>query len=758
MDDLFASSDEDGEQSLNINEDYAKSYNRFREKEVFQKLKDKYGEDVANQKMDQVEDDSDDETSEDESAEELTEDVEKDFFRTLSCLKSKDPRIYDGKTSFFSAKSSVEKPKKKKEKPMFLGDLERKVMTEKGGRYEEMDEFKPEVVTHQQELEEIKKSFKQNVSSDDDDDDEDAANDLLKKKMKTKEDIKKEESDYRKWLSGQKADLEEDPSAKNELKPLRDFWNNDQLDENEKFLRDFILNKGFKQNNETVEDSDESEDLSEDERMLKEQEEFEHKYNFRFEEPDQEFIKRYPRTIQDSMRQKETKRQKQRLEVKQRKEKEKERKREEIKQLKAMKRKEIMAKLDKLKKIAGSDDLSLNENDLEEDFDPEKYDKRMSEIFQNYDAVNAEGSEMEKPEFSDLESDLEEELEVENWDEWDGNNREVENSENDKSANLGETSRNQLKQEMIQATRKNSKKKSKFAEVLERKRPLFDPEDKTFEEYLDEYYGLEFEDLIGDLPCRFKYRKVVENDFGLSTDEVLAAPDRELNAWCSLRKTCQYRSEMEEKKEQMIYKSKGNNFDLKKKVLPSLFEEKQEESLQEEQEKKSSKSKKRRKKKKKGEVDHTESESTETQMAKKRKHSDGESTETQMKKKKKQTDGESTEIKIKKKKHSDGETTETQMKKKQTDGESTEIQTETKGNVESQSESTNKKKKRRKKKKDSSSIVPPLKKKKSCVLAENKSKSKVNAEYSMSDERLKAYGLNPKKLKKKIINSKMNKK
>ena len=32
---------------------------RFREKEVFQKLKDKYGEDVANQKMDQVEDDSD---------------------------------------------------------------------------------------------------------------------------------------------------------------------------------------------------------------------------------------------------------------------------------------------------------------------------------------------------------------------------------------------------------------------------------------------------------------------------------------------------------------------------------------------------------------------------------------------------------------------------------------------------------------------------------------------------------------------------
>ena len=30
----------------------------------------------------------------------------------------------------------------------------------------------------------------------------------------------------------------------------------------------------------------------------------------------------------------------------------------------------------------GSEDLGLNEDDLEEDFDPDKYDKRMKEIFQ----------------------------------------------------------------------------------------------------------------------------------------------------------------------------------------------------------------------------------------------------------------------------------------------------------------------------------------------------------------------------------------
>lgn len=144
------------------------------------------------------------------------------------------------------------------------------------------------------------------------------------------------------------------------LKPLRDFWSNPNLDSNEKFLRDYILNNKYLDNEYTGPDEDDEhivhdsdENLSEDEKNIVEQEEFEHKYNFRFEEPDQEFIKRYPRTLENSLRRKDTRRAQKRAEVKKRKEEEKLRKKEELKQLKALKRKEIEEKIEKLKEITG---------------------------------------------------------------------------------------------------------------------------------------------------------------------------------------------------------------------------------------------------------------------------------------------------------------------------------------------------------------------------------------------------------------------
>ena len=54
--------------------------------------------------MSQLEGESESSSSEeeDEEAEAFTPQVEKDFLRTLSLIKSKDPSIYDSKVMFFS--------------------------------------------------------------------------------------------------------------------------------------------------------------------------------------------------------------------------------------------------------------------------------------------------------------------------------------------------------------------------------------------------------------------------------------------------------------------------------------------------------------------------------------------------------------------------------------------------------------------------------------------------------------------------------
>ena len=78
-----------------------------------------------------------------------------------------------------------------------------------------------------------------------------------------------------------------------------------------------------------------------------------------------------------------------------------------------------------MRKITGNDELAFKDEDLEEDFDPDKYDQRMAEVFEQYDNAPFQPEDEEKPVFSDMDSDLE----PDNWDEYGDDEDEQENQE-----------------------------------------------------------------------------------------------------------------------------------------------------------------------------------------------------------------------------------------------------------------------------------------------------------------------------------------
>ncbi|CAI2340168.1 unnamed protein product [Caenorhabditis sp. 36 PRJEB53466] len=629
--------DEEGEKangSLEINKGYAQKYDNWRRLEEMQKIKDKYGD---------VGGDEDDSSSESEP--EWTDQHEEAFLKTLGALKSGDSTAFKNGKSFFNeisengSSSNAKKQKgAKKNVKMTIKDYERKLVLEKGGQIDESDEEEEVQKTRQngyyEEQEEIRKSLAAAINDDVDDD----GDDFLTERKKTSKEQEEEDHDFYQWMKG--AEGKADKVKAKELRHLKKFWKDDQnLDESEKFLRDYLLNKDYEPGeNEENPTYDEIVALEEDEKELDKNRKYEHKYNFRFEDPDQEFIKQYPRTVAESMRSDDSARKDKRHEREDRKKREKDERKKELAELKKMKRSEIEQKLGKLRKAAGVN-IPITLDELNADFDPKEFDKKMQSIFNDeYYGIeeNVQEDDDEKPVFSDIDdSDYEDydnmdvnELKTEEGQEDVAEKYEDEEDEEDDDEDSTEQPKTKKpamkngKFDMVAAAQKAmskdkdaSRRKTKrnvLKEALAKKKPLFNPKEKTFEEYFNEYYALDYEDIIGDTPTRFKYREVEPNDFGLSTDEILGADERQLNAWASLKKVTAYRTSQEENFDRKAYNAKARDVDKKQRILSTDFggkkslkrkaeEEEMENELaeraEEEQDEKKKKKKRRGKKK-----------------------------------------------------------------------------------------------------------------------------------------------------------------
>ena len=69
----------------------------------------------------------------------------------------------------------------------------------------------------------------------------------------------------------------------------------------------------------------------------------------------------------------------------------------------------------------------------------------------------------------------------------------------------------------------------------------YNTKSKAPTDMLDELYQLDYEDIIAGIPCRFKYRKVEPEGYGLDAEDILLADDAELNQYVSLKKLAPYR-------------------------------------------------------------------------------------------------------------------------------------------------------------------------------------------------------------------------
>lgn len=540
--------------NIEINTEFAKRYEHNKKREDLQRLEEM-------KKKGLIPDSGSDSESESESEsyDEDDDDDVKALFDGLLKVRKKDPILKEKDAKLFESSSDEDEDddddvdgeesgdgkKREKEKPKYLKDVRAQHLIEEGAEFDEdEDNEKEKVRTYAEEQEDLRKAVLDAMAEAEKENGDEDGDFLQLKERENPED------------DGGVGDEEIE-------KRLDEYFGEDEkLDENNKFLKDFFKNKlWIDRDKEKRPIEDDLVGISDDEELLEKQEDYEREYNFRFEENASDQVLGHSRFMEGSVRKETNARKQQRERKKERLAQAELERREEVKRLKNLKKKEIQERLDKIREIAGvsGESIPLTEEDLEEDFDPDEFDKKMKAAFGDtyYEAEDADpgfGSDGDESE-SDLEKpDFQKEDELlglpKDWDvikSNDGFLAEREKRLKSKVHDEGDGDDDQL---LLQ----NGKKK--------RKRKLSLKEKVALDKELEELYKLDYEDAIGDLKTRFKYRDVAPRKYGLSAAHILMMDDKELNQYVSLKKLAPYRE-----KEWTVPRMQRTSFMLKKGAL-----------------------------------------------------------------------------------------------------------------------------------------------------------------------------------------------
>ncbi|OCL10620.1 Krr1-domain-containing protein [Glonium stellatum] len=555
--DGMSSDGENGSVSLKINEEYARKFEHNKKREERQRLEEKYGK--ANSKNDSTasnEDDSSESESEDDEGLLATEDLDAEISATLQAIRSKDPRVYDKKTTFYSEFDAEELEKSngiKKEKPMTLRDYHTKNLLEGKINVDEDDDAP--LKTYAQEQETVRHDIVKEMHAAAEASDDEGGDFLVRK---SKPEPAKESDGFSKKPKPKVSDLDVESADKDP----------------ETFLSNFMAARAWLPTEASRFQPFESDDEEEEERA----ENFEAAYNMRFEDPAtaNEKLMTHARdtAAKYSVRREEpSSRRKTRDAERAKREAEKAERQEEKARLKKLKVEEMEEKVKRIRKTAGLSGKSFKMEEwtdvLDADWDDHQWDEEMRKRFGEpyYQAGEADtGSDSDdqvkrksrkkirKPKWDD---DIDIKDLVPDFDDSEIVNPAFtlsdDGSEDDAEPEDGASSEHDDDKNSVNASKSKSKqkKKDRLAARADAKRNAR-RDRRLIESLVDQNLDISLS-LPGSskskTPTRFRYRETSPTTFGLTPRDILLASDSQLNQFAGLKKMAAFRDPEKKRKD-----------------------------------------------------------------------------------------------------------------------------------------------------------------------------------------------------------------
>ncbi|KAJ2978809.1 hypothetical protein NUW58_g7377 [Xylaria curta] len=561
---LFDDSDDesDGGADLQINDAYAKRFEHNKKREELHRLEEKYKSKQANGSSSKnAEDDEEDESSSDETEDDdgflATEELDAQISATLQAIRNKDPRLYDGKSTFYTpidgdeaAQSTVSK--EKKEKPIFLRDYHReRLMRGDTGEDDQAQDQEAQPQTYTEEQDDIRKSLQNEIQAQLKAADNDQETDDDEGFMKAKGGAKLEEATKGNSIH---------PSRATKIKvPVPDVKEADK--DPELFLSNFLASRAWAQgegNGWQPFESDEEEDEKADE--------WEAAYNMRFEDPSKsnEVLRSYARDVTASIsvrREEKTGRKRQRELEKEKQEAEKKQRKEERARLRRLKLEEAEGKLEKIKKAAGVRGKVLKDEEwqkvLESAWENEQWEAEMNKLFndeyyaegeggsEDEDAIEGSKKKVKKPKWDDdidikdliPDFDDEEQPKFTLTDD-EAPDEEPEEEDEDAPAAKRQKTTKERKKERLASQKEARKERAKLEALVDTHMNLEDPEILSAS-MSSKKTGL----------SRFGYIETKPESFGLTTRDILMASDADLNNFVGLKKLAHWRDPEKQSKD-----------------------------------------------------------------------------------------------------------------------------------------------------------------------------------------------------------------